>query len=337
MAIRKCPYCKAIIDEDALYCANCGTQLLFPENEKIEEQIPGDKITDDVSGKKEERDTENELVETPKEDEVEWRKKLFLREETGEEEEKEEELEKREEPQREEDEQKEEIEEIGEVGEKAFDTADLDKIESPGEIDKEEIEGIISGLKKKEKEEGEIEEEKIEPEEELPPWVEQIKKAPQSDIRGEEEKGEEEEEREEEEIPQPEERFEVSEKEVDKDEEPAVDTGIGVPEEEQKGLPFVEEEEAAEEVIDTEEKFQPPSRFSFKVKARAFDVFLITSLWLVTVWLASRLIEVSLFKLISVSSLPIFIFYLILLVSYFSLFLFFLGRTLGDRLFLPES
>ncbi len=46
MAIQRCPYCKAIIDEGAEYCTNCGTKLLFPEDEFIEEEIPGEKIFD---------------------------------------------------------------------------------------------------------------------------------------------------------------------------------------------------------------------------------------------------------------------------------------------------
>jgi len=36
MAIQRCPYCKAMIDEDLEYCSNCGTRLLFPEDEFIE-------------------------------------------------------------------------------------------------------------------------------------------------------------------------------------------------------------------------------------------------------------------------------------------------------------
>ncbi len=47
MAIRRCPYCKAIIDESQKYCNNCGTQLLFPEDEQVEEDIKGDKIVDE--------------------------------------------------------------------------------------------------------------------------------------------------------------------------------------------------------------------------------------------------------------------------------------------------
>jgi len=60
MAIRRCPYCKAIIDEQAKYCDNCGTQLLFPEDEFVEEDIPGDKIIAE----------EEESEETQKEEEV---------------------------------------------------------------------------------------------------------------------------------------------------------------------------------------------------------------------------------------------------------------------------
>src|SRR5512135_3941934 len=44
MAITRCPYCHAIIDEADKYCNNCGTQLLFTEDEEVEEEIPGEKI-----------------------------------------------------------------------------------------------------------------------------------------------------------------------------------------------------------------------------------------------------------------------------------------------------
>jgi len=46
MAITRCPYCHAITDENDKYCNNCGTQLLFTEDEAIEEEIPGEKIID---------------------------------------------------------------------------------------------------------------------------------------------------------------------------------------------------------------------------------------------------------------------------------------------------
>ena len=46
MAIKRCPYCRAIIDEKDQYCNNCGTQLLFPEDAAVEEEIKGEKIVD---------------------------------------------------------------------------------------------------------------------------------------------------------------------------------------------------------------------------------------------------------------------------------------------------
>jgi hypothetical protein len=46
MAITRCPYCHAIIDEADKYCNNCGTQLLFAEDDEVEEEIPGEKIVD---------------------------------------------------------------------------------------------------------------------------------------------------------------------------------------------------------------------------------------------------------------------------------------------------
>ena len=46
MAITRCPYCHAITDENDKYCNNCGTQLLFSEDEQVEEEIPGEKIID---------------------------------------------------------------------------------------------------------------------------------------------------------------------------------------------------------------------------------------------------------------------------------------------------
>ena len=69
MAIRRCPYCKAIIDGVAEYCSNCGTQLLFPEDEFKEEEIPGDKIVEEEE--KEEGTLEAEETEEAQEAESE--------------------------------------------------------------------------------------------------------------------------------------------------------------------------------------------------------------------------------------------------------------------------
>jgi hypothetical protein len=46
VTIKRCPYCRSIIDEAERYCNNCGTQLLFPEDENVEEPIPGDRIVE---------------------------------------------------------------------------------------------------------------------------------------------------------------------------------------------------------------------------------------------------------------------------------------------------
>lgn len=46
MALKRCPYCQAIIDDRFKFCSSCGTQLLFPEDEAVEEDIPGEKILD---------------------------------------------------------------------------------------------------------------------------------------------------------------------------------------------------------------------------------------------------------------------------------------------------
>jgi hypothetical protein len=100
MAIRRCPYCKAIIDEKDKYCDNCGTQLLFPEDEYEEEPIPGDKIVDEEKeseeGKSEkdileeegetgdEEDNDEEIEETEDEDELEAAAEEEEEEESGE-------------------------------------------------------------------------------------------------------------------------------------------------------------------------------------------------------------------------------------------------------------
>ena len=60
MAIRRCPYCKAIIDEGSEYCSNCGTQLIFPEDEFAEEEIPGEKVESEPD-----EDLETEEEEEP--------------------------------------------------------------------------------------------------------------------------------------------------------------------------------------------------------------------------------------------------------------------------------
>jgi hypothetical protein len=186
-------------------------------------------------------------------------------------------------------------------------------------MEKEEIERFLETLKEREVEEtsliidesvsapseGELEERTPETGE-LPPWAKTIDETPPSEIR--EEKEEIEEEVVEEKMPP---------------EEPMRDIQA---KDEQTSLPFLKEYGKRETV-------RAPSHFSVKLKATAFDLLFVSALWIITLWLASRLLNGSLFRLISVTIPASLIFYLILVVSYFFLFLFFLGETLGDRLF----
>ena len=64
MAIKRCPYCRAILAEEAEYRSNCGTQLLFPEDEHVEEEVPGDKIVDGEEEKAEAEAAEEKEEET---------------------------------------------------------------------------------------------------------------------------------------------------------------------------------------------------------------------------------------------------------------------------------
>ncbi|MCX6569212.1 MAG: zinc-ribbon domain-containing protein [Candidatus Aminicenantes bacterium] len=68
MAITRCPYCHAIIDENVKYCNNCGTQLLFSEDVDVEEEIPGEKIIDADTEEKDYTIEEPEGGSKPKED-----------------------------------------------------------------------------------------------------------------------------------------------------------------------------------------------------------------------------------------------------------------------------
>lgn len=88
MGIKRCPYCRALISDQDQYCKNCGTQLLFPEDEEIEEEIPGDRIIEDNRQKDASELPAGEELETePGEDETELEEleeEPELEEETGE-------------------------------------------------------------------------------------------------------------------------------------------------------------------------------------------------------------------------------------------------------------
>lgn len=95
----------------------------------------------------------------------------------------------------------------------------------------------------------------------------------------------------------------------------------------------LEEREEIEPTPQETDEAAPALDLSTMLKARLFDLLFVTAIWLISLWLAAQSMTVNLFKLISVAARPSLIFCGILLVAYFFLFLFFLGETLGDRLF----
>jgi hypothetical protein len=143
------------VEEGALYCRNCGTQLLFPEDENIEEDIPGEKIVmepeeeregkiiseEEPAGMEEERKEDRSLKELSDE-ETELRagraKKKRSREKIPKEREKEEEILKGSEEEAEEEIEEEEIEEE-EEGEKK-ELGEQEEKEEKKEWEKEEAE-----------------------------------------------------------------------------------------------------------------------------------------------------------------------------------------------------
>jgi len=395
MAVRRCPYCKAIIDENSEYCSNCGTQLLFPEDEFIEEEIPGEKIVDEEpeeeepmrskkkSSKKDEplpeekdeesaelKEDEDESVKPPEPIEKEKKEELVEAVEPIEEEEEfaeaaepspatppdmDEKIKKEEEPIVEGEvgqdtgeplpitppEVREMMEEEGE-GQKEFNfkTDELKRMVDPAEKERQEIERFLASIKKERGEKDALEEEILpdpseikkgilETKDELPPWAEKIKEP----LPGEVPFSEEEEEREEP-LETEEEALPVEAEEPHDETISPYDSGIDIQEGVyQESLPFDKEKREETKGISV----RSPSRFSIWLKSRVFDLLFIGTIWLIALWIASRLMEVPLFKLISASGLPVVIFYLVLLICYFFLFLYFMGDTLGEHLFSREE
>jgi len=366
MAIKRCPYCKAIIEEGLEYCSNCGTQLLFPEDEFVDEDIPGERIEEeDVVEEPEvekEGESEEELspeeTQTPPEEEL--TKEKLAAGEPAEEVSPEyagppdsEILEEEGAPIEPEEDEEAPIEEISpeeyeEVAEAPLDeiqpeekpslpterapleTADIGKTTDTTEKEKEAIDRFIESIRQ---ERGGISTKPKGDEDELPPWAAKMKETPPLETPVSEEMEEEEAplETQEEVIPE-----ETEEPEFEQETIPD-DSGVGIPETvDQKDLPFTSKLEP--ERYEEEESFiiQPPSRFSSWIKSKVFDVLFIGALWLITLWITSRVMEVGLFRLIAASAPLLLGFYGILLVVYFFLFSLFLGETLGDHLFSQE-
>jgi hypothetical protein len=83
------------------------------------------------------------------------------------------------------------------------------------------------------------------------------------------------------------------------------------------------------------EEVEARSPFSFAVffKSKAFDVLFVGLFWLVALWLAAASMGATLFDILGAMSGSMILLYAAFVLLYFFLFKFFLGETLGDRLF----
>jgi hypothetical protein len=470
MAIIRCPYCHAIIDENDKYCNNCGTQLLFPEDGSVEEEIPGEKILD-AENDEEEKDYsldepgEGERADAEEDEETEEERTGELVSPGAETEEViiVEDIAAQEaaakgddaaasEPEEDTkaytvspDESKAPVDETveivvpptageeplaaapgaaedggaepkpdtekvrtGEIEEGAaaeagpapatFDTHELEDIGKTIELSKERLDKMIEVMAGKQSEPSGGDALAAEPEAgkktgTLPPWADRIKGAApvvpredtgdtrgrfnketwsgvdsgtpmkESGLQGAGEKQE-----------------EAKEEEIFPHRKPS-DSGIGLPERvTQAALPFEAGEPAAaaegeNEKAAGEESFGPiakpalaelpkreeirpvaredarpgpgfetepeaseealrsPFNFSLFLKAKAFDILFIGVFWLVALWVAARSMGATLFEILSVVSSSALLLYAAFILLYFFLFKFFLGETLGDRLF----
>jgi len=388
MAIRRCPYCKAIIDESQKYCNNCGTQLLFPEDEFVEEDIKGDKIVDEDL--KDEEEEFGKSLES-REDEKEQKTEIDLDEVLeggasfpGEEEKKEGDEVQEKEPEAEAeivekkeftDEELEEIAKTPVIEEKKVQALTADELleetekepedeedaeeseeKRAGTDTREEIARLIAALEKKHREaalsnEGKKILEPVAESSELPSWADLARETASSEIV-EEEAGEKADEKSfaagdtmdfKEEVMSRAEKMSsapstagIPETVAKEEQEFHFDT-----EDKEREIPKVATEEIEKDVYEFEAPaFDPsgsPLGFFGRLTAVFFDLIFIAALWGVTVWLASRLMELPLKTLVTAASVPLGLFYLVLLVGYFFLFLFFLGETLGGRVVSPRD
>lgn len=441
MAITRCPYCHAIIDENVKYCDNCGTQLLFTEDADVEEEIPGEKIInadteekdytveepEGESKPKEDEDLDEELEEEAGElaldklvaeaaaeddvteevilvDEIEaveagakdepkepvGKEKTSEIMEPDEDEDEEDEDEEEEEEKADEEgeekeaekepEEKEETADLKNAEEKkseeiepqpvTFDTQELEGIGKTVELGKEQIDKFLEVLAKKEAEVEPPPKTAREPSGTLPPWASTMKGAPvfpdETGPVGVLGKGVADTT-----APAFEEEVEIfprrkdsdstiglpervsqsplpfgqgaAEEEEEEEEEPAegearekmLPTAGSVRPEREAVRPVRESERREAEAEEESEEPGPPPPFSFSVflKSKAFDVLFVGLFWLVALWLAANSMSATLFDILGSMSGSMLLLYAVFVLIYFFLFKFFLGETLGDRLF----
>jgi hypothetical protein len=143
--------------------------------------------------------------------------------------------------------------------------------------------------------------------------------------------------------PLPFEQGAVEEEEEEEEEEPAegetrekmLPTAEPVRPEREAVRPVRESERREAEAEEEGEEPEPRPPFSFSVffKSKAFDVLFVGLFWLVALWLAANSMRATLFDILGSMSGSMLLLYAVFAFIYFFLFKFFLGETLGDRLF----
>ena len=78
---------------------------------------------------------------------------------------------------------------------------------------------------------------------------------------------------------------------------------------------------------------RPPFDFAAFMKAKAFDVLFVGLFWVVALWLAAHAVGSTLFGILGAMSGSMLLLYAVFILLYFFFFKFFLGDTLGERLF----
>jgi len=424
MAITRCPYCRAIIDEKDQFCTNCGTQLLFPEDEAVEEDIPGDRIIDvaaeekdyeipppgidedeeqDDSGSAAEDDLEEEVIIIDEIEEAVRRAASDDSEVSGTEKPPVEEPPNEEPPFEDppvkdppikeppakdppvkeppnkdvavvQDSSAESTQgtpfdkdphdeepshprepELSDHASTAsrpltFDTGELEKSgKTAADLGKLEIDRWLDDRREQDRQKDNLMTDRPKKDDTLPPWAGEMKR-PRSDE-------------------------DIESEAVDRPPIPS-DSGIGLPERvTQAALPFGatpetqpeediswktdddadDDEEPSDWAMGREEEFDDSgewaepvedeaapvlvrsSRLTGFLKSKAFDLFFLAVVWLISAVLAARLMDTSIFRLLPAAPKALLGYYAVLVVLYFFLFQFFLGETLGDRMFRRQN
>ncbi|MGB9894068.1 MAG: hypothetical protein ACPLRA_06605, partial [Candidatus Saccharicenans sp.] len=249
-----------------------------------------------------------------------------------------------------------------------FETAELDKIGPTVELGKRQVEDFLKVLEEKEKERLREKSQMLNKEQEetseVASWIKEVKTASTELLNSKTEKeteeveegstaetGTDEEWLVEEKVSEPTmgfpERVTKSQMELEGKEEELTgememepEAQAETQEETEEVFPTAETPETllrpptpADRMAGAETKTLPPLGFKNFIKAKIFDLLFIVMFWLVSIWLAARSMQTTIFKLLDLATNGLLAYLLILTFFYFFLFYFFIGETLGDRLF----